>query len=63
MAPYHFHAGSYKPYLGAGINYTRFSNLNIGGPTLEKTAGVPRYKSVLTFPSAQTCTSKHALQY
>lgn len=35
---YHFDAGSFKPYVGAGLNYTRFSSVNIlsGGATIEK---------------------------
>lgn len=28
---YHFDAGSFKPYVGAGINYTRFSGVNVLG--------------------------------
>lgn len=28
---YHFDAGSFKPYVGAGINYTRFSSVNLLG--------------------------------
>ena len=32
LAQYHFtNLGAFKPYLGAGINYTRFSNVNIAG--------------------------------
>ena len=26
---YHFDAGSFKPYVGAGVNYTRFSSVNL----------------------------------
>jgi outer membrane protein len=26
---YHFNAGGFKPYLGAGLNYTRFSSVNL----------------------------------
>ena len=30
LAQYHFtNMGAFKPYLGAGVNYTRFSNVNI----------------------------------
>lgn len=28
---YHFDAGAVKPYVGAGINYTRISNVNVLG--------------------------------
>lgn len=31
---YHFPMGAAKPYLGAGVNYTHFSNVNITDPTL-----------------------------
>lgn len=33
---YHFDAGSFKPYVGAGLNYTRFSSVNLGTATIEK---------------------------
>lgn len=26
---YHFHADGFKPYVGAGLNYTRFSSVNL----------------------------------
>jgi outer membrane protein len=26
---YHFDAGAFKPYVGAGVNYTRFSSVNL----------------------------------
>ena len=26
---YHFNAGGFKPYVGAGLNYTRFSSVNL----------------------------------
>lgn len=29
LAQYHFDAGGFKPYVGAGINYTRFSSVNL----------------------------------
>ncbi|WP_150624989.1 OmpW/AlkL family protein [Pandoraea captiosa] len=38
LLQYHFnHAGKIRPYVGAGINYTRFwnSNLNAGGTPIE----------------------------
>lgn len=34
-AQYHFlPQGTFRPYVGAGINYTRFYNVNLGGGTL-----------------------------
>jgi outer membrane protein len=30
-AQYHFEADGFKPYVGAGVNYTRFSNVNVLG--------------------------------
>ena len=29
LAQYHFDAPGFKPYVGAGVNYTRFSNVNL----------------------------------
>lgn len=35
LGQYHFTGmGAFKPYLGAGINYTRFSSVNIAGGAL-----------------------------
>lgn len=28
---YHFHAPGFKPYIGAGVNYTRFSSVDVQG--------------------------------
>lgn len=38
LAQYHFEAPGFRPYVGAGINYTRFSSVNIlnGGATIDK---------------------------
>ena len=39
LAQYHFtNFGAFKPYVGAGVNYTRFSNVNIadGAVTVKK---------------------------
>ena len=39
LAQYHFtNFGAFKPYVGAGVNYTRFSNVNImeGALTVKK---------------------------
>ncbi len=37
LVQYHFDAPGYKPYVGAGINYTRFSsvNLTVAGAEIE----------------------------
>lgn len=36
LAQYHFtNFGAFKPYVGAGINYTRFSSVDIAGGTLD----------------------------
>lgn len=50
MAQYHFDAGSYKPYVGAGINYTRFSSVNISGTTLEKDSWGPALQVGVDIP-------------
>ena len=37
MAQYHFPMNGFKPYVGAGINYTRFSSVNLlPGVTMDK---------------------------
>lgn len=51
LAQYHFDATGFKPYVGAGINYTRFSSLNLPagvdvkrsswGPALQVGVDVP----------------------
>ena len=33
---YHFDAGSFQPYVGAGLNYTRFSSVNLGAASTDK---------------------------
>ncbi len=35
LLQYHFDAPGYKPYVGAGINYTRFSSVNLTVPGAE----------------------------
>jgi len=51
MAQYHFEAAGYKPYVGAGINYTRFSGVNIaGGATLEKDSWGPALQVGVDIP-------------
>lgn len=38
LLQYHFDAPGYKPYVGAGLNYTRFSNVNltVAGADIER---------------------------
>jgi outer membrane protein len=38
LAQYHFDANGFKPYVGAGVNYTQFSNVDVlgGAATLDK---------------------------
>ena len=31
LAQYHFNANGFKPYVGAGVNYTRFSSVHVLG--------------------------------
>ena len=31
LAQYHFNANGFKPYVGAGVNYTRFSSVDVLG--------------------------------
>ena len=50
MVQYHFDAGNYKPYVGAGINYTRFSSVNIGGATLDKDSWGPALQVGVDIP-------------
>ena len=51
MAQYHFEAAGYKPYVGAGINYTRFSGVNInGGATIEKDSWGPALQVGVDIP-------------
>ncbi len=54
---YHFTGGSVKPYLGAGINFTRFSDVNLPagvdvkrdswGPALQVGVDIPLSKGVV----------------
>jgi outer membrane protein len=52
MAQYHFDAVGFKPYVGAGINYTRFSSVNIAGGavTLEKDSWGPALQVGVDIP-------------
>jgi len=51
MAQYHFDAKGYKPYVGAGVNYTRFSSVNIStGHTIEKDSWGPALQVGVDIP-------------
>jgi outer membrane protein len=50
MAQYHFDAKGYKPYVGAGVNYTRFSSVNITGATIEKDSWGPALQVGVDIP-------------
>ena len=42
LAQYHFtQLGAFKPYVGAGINYTRFSNVDVPGVSIKKNSWGP----------------------
>ena len=51
MAQYHFEATGFKPYVGAGVNYTRFSSVSLSpgldvdrnswGPALQAGVDIP----------------------
>jgi outer membrane protein len=51
MAQYHFESTGFKPYVGAGVNYTRFSSVNLSpgldvdrnswGPALQAGVDIP----------------------
>jgi len=53
---YHFDLGSFKPYVGAGLNYTRFSSVNLPagvdidrnsfGPALQAGVDIPLSKNL-----------------
>ena len=55
-AQYHFEAGRFRPYLGAGLNYTRFSSVSLPpgvsirkdswGPALQAGVDIPLSKNL-----------------
>jgi outer membrane protein len=48
---YHFTAFSgVKPYLGAGLNYTRFTDVQIGGAGIDKSSTGFAFQAGLDFP-------------
>ena len=52
LAQYHFNLGPVKPYVGAGLNYTRFSNIRIldGAATVDKNSFGPALQVGLDVP-------------
>lgn len=52
LAQYHFDASGFKPYVGAGINYTRFSSVNVlnGGATVDKSSWGPALQVGVDIP-------------
>ncbi len=51
-AQYHFDTGSFRPYVGAGVNYTRFSSVNLlgGGATVDKDSFGPALQAGVDIP-------------
>lgn len=49
---YHFDVGGFKPYVGAGINYTRFSSVNLlnGGADVDRNSFGPALQVGADFP-------------
>lgn len=52
LAQYHFtNFGSFKPYVGAGVNYTRFSSVNLPlGATVDKNSWGPALQVGVDIP-------------
>ena len=51
---YHFDAGAAKPYLGAGVNYTRFSSVNLpAGVTIDRNSFGLALQAGVDFPIAK----------
>ncbi len=52
MAQYHFDTNGFKPYVGAGINYTRFSSVNVlsGAASVDKNSWGPALQVGVDIP-------------
>ena len=51
LAQYHFNGNGFKPYVGAGINYTRFSSVNLGaGASIDKSSWGPALQVGVDIP-------------
>lgn len=52
MAQYHFDTNGFKPYVGAGINYTRFSSVDVlgGAASIDKNSWGPALQVGVDIP-------------
>ena len=52
MAQYHFDTAGFKPYVGAGINYTRFSGVDVmgGAASIDKNSWGPALQVGVDIP-------------
>ena len=52
LGQYHFNFNGFKPYVGAGVNYTRFSSVNVlsGAATVEKNSWGPALQIGVDIP-------------
>lgn len=51
LAQYHFtNFSGFKPYVGAGINYTKISSVQLGGPTLDNHSWGFAYQAGVDIP-------------
>lgn len=54
LVQYHFNVGGIKPYVGAGLNYTRFSSVNLpAGVTIDKNSFGPALQAGVDIPLAK----------
>lgn len=50
LAQYHFDASGFKPYVGAGINYTKFSSVNVPGADIDRSSWGPALQVGVDIP-------------
>lgn len=52
LAQYHFNANGFKPYVGAGVNYTRFSSVDVlgGAASIDKNSWGPALQVGVDIP-------------
>lgn len=51
LAQYHFtNFSGFKPYVGAGVNYTKISSVQLGGPTLDNHSWGFAYQAGVDIP-------------
>jgi len=54
LAQYHFDAPGFKPYVGAGLNYTRFSSVNLpAGVSIDRNSFGPALQVGVDIPLAK----------